>query len=58
MATFDITYSDGTTKREYQHDCQTVEQMTQCRFGRPFPSNIKVTLVDEEAPAPKKSAKK
>ena len=61
MALFEVTYSDGTVKTEYQHDCHTVDQMIQCRFGSPFPKNISVKLLEPvatEAPVAKFGKKK
>ena len=57
MAQFNVTYKDGTEKVEEQSDCSTVEQFINCRFGSADTSSVKVTLVGEEAPAPKKAKK-
>lgn len=58
MAQFNVEYSDGSKKVEEQSDCSTVDQFINCRFGGADTSGIKVTLVGEEAPTPKKAAKK
>jgi hypothetical protein len=58
MAIFNVEYADGTSKVEEQSDCSTVEQFMNCRFGSADTSKVKVTIVGEEAPAPKKTAKK
>lgn len=58
MATFSVTYADGTTKTEVQSDCETVEQFLNCRFGSVDTSSIKVSIEGEEVPSPKKTTKK
>lgn len=57
MATFNVTYSDGTEKVEVASDCNTVEQFINSRFGTSSGlDNIQVELVEEaKAEAPPKS---
>jgi hypothetical protein len=63
MASFEVTYADGTVKVEEQSDCHTAEQFINCRFGSADTSKISVELVKpakvkepviEEKPATKK----
>lgn len=55
MATFNVTYPDGTKRTETQSDCSTMEQFINCRFGSADTSKVKVEL---EGAAPKKTPKK
>lgn len=57
MAHFNVEYADGVKKVEEQSDCHTVEQLMSCRFGSCDTSKVKVTMVGEEAPEPKKAKK-
>ena len=63
MATFKVTYSDGTEKVETSSDCPTVELFMNSRFGTGSGrENVKVELEGEievkVEPAPKAKAKK
>jgi hypothetical protein len=58
MAQFNVTYSNGEERIENESSAETVEQFINIRFGSCDTSKVKVTLVGEESPAPKKTPKK
>ena len=58
MATFKLTWADGTVEEVNQSDRDTVEGYIDCRFGASYdPKKCKVELVGAEE-APKAKPKK
>lgn len=48
MSKFKITFSSGLEQTVEQSDCQTVEQLINCRFGSCDTTGIKVELLTDE----------